>query len=105
MPKIQFSHAYFKLMGDDGEPITKATLLQVVPVEQDKLTPCFLKYDTAHTQGNYAIKYNTVHIILLFLKPNGELFTTIRPQYTQFGNTQKYYEGLCGQEFDIIIKP
>lgn len=104
MPSIKFSHLYHKLLSDLGEPIKTATLLQVLPIELEKLTKPFIEYDTDN--GKYQLPYHGVYIILLFQKhasDGGDLFTTVRPQFTRFGNTQKYYESLCGFEFNIII--
>jgi hypothetical protein len=41
--------------------------------------------------------------MLIFQKPFGDLFTTVRPMHGRFGNKQTYYEGMIGQEFEIII--
>lgn len=73
----------------------------------------FLEYDTTHESGKYALGFQSYYLLLIFQKPFGDLFTTVRPMYGAYDrrsksqqqtiSKQKYYEGLIGQEFDIII--
>lgn len=102
-PRIKFSHAYKKLQHVNGQPIKTAKLLLVLSVPQDSFRRAieFLDYDT---DGKYSIPYSTYHIIMIFQKPNGDIFTTVRPQWGQYGDKKVYYDTLVGKEFDIIIE-
>lgn len=100
-PHIKFSHAYAKLADGNSGFIRKARLIQVLSVTIEELTKDFLDYDTDF--GKYSLAFDTLYVILLFQKPNGDLFTTVRPKYGRFGNKQEYYTSLTGQVFDIII--
>lgn len=101
--KITFSHVYKKLLGLDGQPIRKARLLLVLSVAQDSFRECieFIDYDTDN--GKYSIPYSAYHLILLFQKPGGDLFTTVRPQWGRLGNKKPYYDGLIGKELEVVI--
>lgn len=102
-PRIKFSHSYKKLQDAQGNPIKNAKLLLVLPVQMESLSDAkdFLAYDTDNNK--YTIPFSTWYVILIFQKPFGDLFTTVRPMFGRFGNKQKYYEPLIGQEFDIVI--
>lgn len=100
MPSIKFSH-YYKKLSDALGPIKTAVLLQVVPVEIGTLSTEFLNYDTDN--GAYKLAFSGWYLMLIFQKPSGDLFTTLRPQFNKFGNKRPYYDALVGKEFDIII--
>lgn len=95
MPTIKFSHTYNKLIGDNGV-IDEATLLQVLPVNLEDLTSSFLSYDTDN--GVYSLPKKGKYLMLIFLKDNHELFTTLRRSTPQKEN---YYKGLTGKLFTI----
>lgn len=97
---IKFSHAYSKLEAH-GKTITAAVLLQVISVTLDQLSKEFIDYDTDN--GRYKLVYDTLYLMLIFRKPDGNIFTTLRPQFNQFGNKMPYYQGLVGKELSIII--
>lgn len=101
-PRIKFSHAYKKLEDSQGNPIRNAKLLLALPVQMESISDAkdFLSYDT---DNKYKIPFSSWYVMLLFQKPFGDLFTTVRPMFSKMGNKQKYYEGLVGQEFDIVI--
>lgn len=101
-PRIKFSHSYKKLQDSEGNPITNAKLLLAVPVQMESISGAkdFLAYDT---DNKYTIPFSSWYVMLLFQKPFGDLFTTVRPMFGRMGNKHKYYEGLVGQEFDIVI--
>lgn len=100
--KIKFSHTYKKLQDEQGNTIKNAKLLLAVPVQMESISQAkdFLAYDT---DNKYMIPFSSWYVMLLFQKPFGDLFTTVRPMFSKFGNKHKYYEGLIGQEFDIVI--
>lgn len=104
-PSIKFSNVYKKLLGQDGQPIKSAKLLLVLVVPQDSFRGCieFIDYDTDN--GKYSIPYSAYHLILLFQKPGGDLFTTVRPQWGKLGDKKEYYNSLIGKELQIIIQP
>lgn len=101
-PKIKFSHAYRKLQDDQGDLIKNAKLLLAIPVQMESIREAkdFLSYDT---DNKYTIPFSSWYVMLLFQKPFGDLFTTVRPMFGKFGNKQKYYEALIGHEFDILV--
>jgi hypothetical protein len=103
MASIKFSHVYNKLKDVDGKPIKTAKLLLVLPVANDAIREMkdFIEYDT--DKGKYTIQYATWYLLLLFLKPNGDLFTTVRPQWNNFGNKKPYYDKLIGHDLDVVI--
>ena len=103
MAKIKFSHAYKKLQGGDSKPIKRAKLLMVLPITNEQLVqhPDFLKYDT--DDGKYEIGFHTWCVLLIFQKPNGDLFTTVRPMHGRYGNKAEYYSKLIGHDFEIVL--
>ena len=101
MATIKFSHAYTKLKYDDGSVARTATLLQVISITLDQLSKEFIDYDT--DKGIYKLTYSTLYMMLIFQKPDGNIFTTLRPQFNQMGNKMPYYLGLVGKEFDLVI--
>ena len=105
-PRIKFSHAYNKLqfrnMNGAYETTPTARLVLVTSVTYEELGKDFIAYDTDH--GKYALAYSTLYLMLIFLKPDGNIFTTLRPQYGPFGNKKKYYQELVGKEFDVIVE-
>lgn len=110
VPKIKFSHLYSKLRdGGNSYPIQRATLLQVVPIEISTLSRQFIDYDTDN--GKYKLPFKGWYLMLIFQKPGGDLFTTLRSQYSYEKwrgkeiNKHPYYEGLVGKEFDVVITP
>ena len=103
-PVIKFSHSYSKLVDHshwDRIPIKNAKLLQVVPIEISTLSKTFLNYDTDN--GKYALGFSGWYLMLIFQKPSGDLFTTLRTQFNQRGDKRPYYDSLVGKEFDIVI--
>jgi hypothetical protein len=102
-PQMKFSHAYKKLLDQHGNAIKEAKLLLVVPVSHDMISRAkdFIAYDTDN--GKYTLSFATFYVMLIFQKPFGDLFTTVRPMHGRFGNKQTYYEGMIGQEFEIVI--
>lgn len=109
LPKIKFSHCYNKLLGDPHEPnqpVTHAMLLQVISIAYEDLSKEFLAYDTDN--GKYELKFDTLYMMLIFKKPLGDLFTTLRTQYGPVRgykpeNKLPYYQGLVGKVFEIVI--
>lgn len=103
-PKIKFSHTYAKLMvpGESGPvPCAKATLIQVMSMHIDELSKAFIDYDTDFNK--YKLEYNTLYLMLIFQKPDGNIFTTLRPQFGQFGNKKEYYANLVCREFEVVV--
>lgn len=102
MAKIKFSHAYTKLL-HEGEPVKEAKLLLVVQVRIEDITESkdFLNYDTDN--GKYNLMYSSLYAMLLFQKPSGDVFTTVRPAYGRYGNKYEYYKKFIGQVFDVVI--
>lgn len=95
----------------EGKPIRTATLLLVLYVPMEELTQAkqFIEYDTDNV---YKIPFDSYYLLLIFQKPNGDLFTTVRPSSRNkyaFGFNAKYkskldyYRELVGQEFNILI--
>lgn len=104
-PFIKFSHEYQKLglVGDDGDQVKRAVLLEVIFVKMESLSPQFLNYDTDF--GKYQLPKSGDYMLLIFqafddLKPLG-LFTTLR-RWTQ--GKDFYYRSLIGQLFDVVIQ-
>src|SRR5687767_8308473 len=102
-PKMKFSHVYKKLLDQQGNPIKEAKLLLVLPVPMESISHAkdFIAYDTDH--GKYNISFATYYVMLIFQKPFGDLFTTVRPMHGRYGNKQTYYEPMIGLEFEIVI--
>jgi hypothetical protein len=99
---IKFSHTYKKLEGVNGLQIRTAKLLLVLVISQEQLLAAkdFVEYETDN--GNYVIGYSTFYILMLLQKPDGDLFTTVRPQWGSFGDKQKYYSQYIGQDVTIV---
>jgi hypothetical protein len=115
MASIKFSHIYKKLIGTDGQVIKSAKLLLALPVQMESISRAkdFIDYDTDN--GKYTLSFQTFYLLLVFQKPSGDLFTTCRPLYGSSGkkpkgsfhppivSKQKYYEGLIGHQFEVVI--
>ena len=105
MKTIRFSHAYRKLFGDDGKPVSKATLLAVIPVNVEDLNREFIGYDT--DEGRYKLPPKGKYLMLIFEKPSGvnisarNLFTTLR-SYNP--SKSEYYVGSIGKVFNVQIR-
>ena len=94
--KILFSHHYKKLQGPSGE-VKTATLLDVIPVVLENLSPEFLAYDT--DDGLFELPKIGHSLLLIFRKGDtSELFTTLRKDIPQ---TVVKYRGAIGKVFDI----
>ena len=101
MRQIKFSHTYdkFKGLGID-KPVT---LIDLVVVHKDSLSPHFIDYDTKYyndgTKHNCPLKSN--ELLLLFFKDyNGKLFTALK-----YRNAEKeaYYYSNIGNSFKVIV--
>lgn len=102
-PQIKFAHAYNKLLNDQREVIKEAKLLLALPVPMETISTAkdFLDYDTDN--GRYTLGFSTFYVMLLFQKPFGDLFTTVRPMHGRYGNKHEYYKQFIGKEFDIVV--
>lgn len=108
LPKIKFSHCYNKLKDPIcGFPTHHAKLLQVISIAHEQLTKEFVDYDTDN--GKYQLKHDTLYMMLIFKKENGDLFTTLRTQFGPIGHGQPpqnklpYYQSLVGKTFEVVI--
>ena len=117
-PTILFKGRFSKLnLKDTGKPTRTATLLLVVPASPDEIANrAFLKYEC---EGELLQFPNAeYYLLLLFQKPDGDIFTTVRARYNETkpsrysdkvklsaSNKSKeaYYKELIGQQFNIII--
>ena len=109
IPKIKFSHEYFKLDGAE-----KAILFSIKKVDNLKELPIgFLNYDTKYwnpkkrKSENYPLNMQIPHLILFFYakEPDpevaGHVFTTIR-RWTP--EKERYYNSLIYHEFDLVME-
>lgn len=87
---------------NEKHAVATAKLLQVVPIEISTLTKEFLNYDTDY--GKYVLPFHGWYLMLIFKKPGGDLFTTLRPQFNRYGNKKDYYDALVGKDFDVIVE-
>lgn len=110
MKQIKFSHHYSKLVdgvaksayGEDyysPKYISRATLVEVIPVQLENLSKQFLSYDT--DGGIYRLPSSGSYMILVFLKGTHltQIFTTIRRNYPE---KYQYYKSSIGEEFEIV---
>ncbi|MBX4215586.1 hypothetical protein KW797_01410 [Candidatus Parcubacteria bacterium] len=97
-PSIKFSHHYAKLRA--VEPEMAATLLDVLIVRIETLSPAFLDYDT--DDGMFKLPKKGEFMMLMFEGSRG-LLTTLRSSWRQ--SKVAYYQKLIGQDFDIVIAP
>lgn len=99
MPKIKFSHKYFKM----PEPIQSglcntAQLLAVLNTTKDQLKGEFINYDTLAVTGDkYELPEGRLMVLLLL---SSELWTTVR-RWTP--EKEKYYRSNIGNLFEIEI--
>jgi hypothetical protein len=109
MPKIKFSHLTKKLMDANGNLIDSAKLLlvSVIPMDDITFSADFIQYET---DGLHAIPFSQFFLLLIFLRPDGEIFTTVRPRHGSDQSfkaskvtKEQYYRGLVGQEFEVVI--
>lgn len=100
MQKIKFSHKYWKMPIDvDKRPVK---LLQVFVVGDSTLSEVFKDYDTKIRNGkNEHYKLPRGRLLVLVLWTDGWLWTTVR-RWTP--RKESYYEGLVGQELQVIIE-
>lgn len=98
---IKFNQPYTKLKDAAGY-VKTARLLEVLFVSPELLSRQFLKYDT---DESYPFGSGQ-HLLLLFQKPNGDLFTTIRSAFNGYGKQKSkadFYSDLRGEMFNIVI--
>lgn len=96
MKTIKFSHTYQKLK--HHEKITNSSmLLEVLEVELSNLSFEFLLYDT---DGIYELPKKGKYLMLIFMKDNSNIFTTLR-RYTP--QKEKYYRESRGENFNVEI--
>lgn len=105
MPHIKFSQLQKKLLNSSGEVIETAKLLLVSVIPMEDISPAtdFIEYET---DNKVSIPFSEFYLLLIFLRPDGEIFTTVRPRHSiKKGELTKeqYYRGLVGSEFEIII--
>ena len=100
MPTIKFSYHFPKLIGEDGHPIKRARLIEVLDVEISDLSAEFIEYDTAH--GTYPLPPTGAFLMLLFQKPGSvHLFTTLRRSTP---TKRDYYHSQIGERFEVQIQ-
>ncbi len=109
MRTIKFSNRYSKfpriLIGKNGKLsyFSKTFLIEVLNVNLEDLSVPFIAYDTSYwnpIEGRYKLPKKGKYMVLM-LRTNGELWTTIRRWTPQ---KEKYYKSLIGQEVKIEIK-
>jgi hypothetical protein len=62
----------------------------------------FLSYDT--DDFKYEIPYAGMYVVLLFMKPSGELFTTVRTMWGWRGeNKKEFYRNMVDQVFEVVV--
>jgi hypothetical protein len=92
---IKFSHRYSKLSNVYSGDHVK--LLEVYTVNLEMLHQSFRDYDT---DGVYPLPSEGIFLLLIFQKPDDEIFTTLR-RYDFRKWT--YYSSNCGKMFSIEI--
>ncbi len=109
MPKIKFPRICKKLTDTNCELIKTAKLLlvSVIPMEDITFSSDFIKYETENVSP---IPFSQFFLLLIFLRPDGEIFTTVRPRHGSdllFKQTkvtkEQYYRSLIGEDFQIVI--
>ncbi len=102
---IKFSYRYSKLLLDNGRPVKRALLVNVLSVDISKMPIDFIEYDTDCGKYHFPSKGN--FLLLLFLKldclitPAMHLFSTLRPWSVE---KLMYYKANVGDVFDIEIE-
>ncbi len=102
MRQIKFSHRYEKLGSIPNH--SKVVLMQVINFPHDLLSNSFIEYDTLYldedvNEHHYALPKSDL-LILIFMAPDGKLFTTIR-RFTPDKFT--YYKSLENEELELVI--
>lgn len=103
MSTIKFSHTYFKMPFAPGAGV-RALLVQVLRVKRADLAPEFIRYDTEYRAGDGGTEQYPLtarEYLLLLLVTNGRLWTTLRSWDKE---KEKYYRGLVGEQFDIVVE-
>ena len=110
---IFFRKPYNKLKDAEGKLVESAQLIFVSLVSPEELVaaPEFLAYETeGHRASLDDCEY---YILLLFKKPDGTLFTTVRPRYAnnkalafrkKWRTYEQYYKEKIGQFFQIKLE-
>jgi hypothetical protein len=106
MTTIKFSHWYLKM----PRGFEHSTLLEVLPVKLEDLSPAFLYYDTTYLDGGeekqYPLPTKGDYMILLLQagSGNGQIFTTIRSQVGAYGRPKlAYYKRHIGEMVDCVV--
>lgn len=99
-PRIRFEEVCDKLITNDGVA-KSATLLQVISITDMQLSKDFLRYNDQG--GKESVPQDSLYLLLLFLKGDGQIFTTLRPQFGAYGDKMKWYQEHVGREFSIVI--
>lgn len=105
MASIKFFRNCKKIQDQHGHPVNSAKLLLALSIPMEAISHAidFLNYDTDH--GKDEIKFDTLYLLLLFQKPDGSVFTSVRQQWHyKYGNKLPYFESLLGQQFNIIVE-
>jgi hypothetical protein len=102
MPIIKFSHNYEKLKmhGMHGEILypTVSVLLDVLNVNLETISAHFLDYDTDN--GKYELPKSGPYLMLIFQKPDKNIFTTLRRFTT---DKLLYYRSHIGHTFQVEL--
>lgn len=104
MPTIKFSHIYRKLLDSHNDVIPEATLLEVINVQLENFSQCFLEYDTDNV---YKLPKKGLYLMLIFEKPkesyvtDRNIFTTLR-RYTH--KKENYYKNNIGKTFQVVVE-
>lgn len=104
---------YNKVKDSNGNIIETAKLVMVSLVSPEELSnaPSFIQYET---DGFIAELPNSeYYLLLLFMKPDGNLFTVIRPRYAsdkawafrkKWKTYEYYYKELIGKTFEVRLE-
>ncbi len=102
MNAIKFSHKYFKL----NTQARTAVLLDVLNVNLEDISDRFKAYDTEYFTPDRKMNYYKLpkkgkFMLLIFRDDGFCIFTTLRRWLPA---KEKYYRGLIGQNFHIVIE-
>lgn len=97
MKKINFSYQFSKIT-HNGKLIEAARLMQVIELDLADISQELRDYDTDF--GKFKIPAKGLYLLLLFMHPNGSLFTTLRRHTPP---KAEYYKASVGFVFQIHL--
>lgn len=103
-PTLKFKREYKKLRDKIGLIVNKAKLLMVLTVPMDDMKDLkdFWIYEFDEHKND--LGFSEFYTVLILQKPDGNIFTAVRPSHSRLGSTAEYYAKYIGETLNVEIK-